>query len=155
VNNFLQDEMLKDKSAFVTGSYLIQFFDYEYTVECSTELNACEFASTFFKKIEEVIKGIFNNKAIVRYNVNPRIGFFVLIIADISAKEALNKWIEVIKRLQMEKISVPVFVDWLRETDVTPEELGAYVGQALALMDLELVTETPIDVEKIVRELRE
>ena len=147
--------MLKDKNAFVTGSYLIQFFDSEYTVECSTELNACEFASTFFKKIEEVIKGIFNNKAIVRYNVDPRIGFFVLIIANTSAKEALNKWIEIIKRLRKEKINVPIFVDWLRETDVTPEELGAYVGQALALMDLELVTETPIDIEKIVRELRE
>jgi len=147
--------MLKDKNAFVTGSYLIHVFDYEYTVECSTGLDVCEFASTFFKKIEEVIKGIFNNKAIVRYNVDPRIGFFVLIIANTSAKEALNKWIEIIKRLRKEKINVPIFVDWLRETDVTPEELGAYVGQALALMDLELVTETPIDVEKIVRELRE
>ena len=44
--------MLKDKNAFATGSYLIQRFNYEYTVECSTELDVCEFASTFLKKTE-------------------------------------------------------------------------------------------------------
>jgi len=47
---------------------------------------------------------------------------------------------------------VPVFVVWTGGTDVTPEELGAYMGRILAKMNVFLATEKPVDVVRIIKE---
>jgi len=50
------------------------------------------------------------------------------------------------------KYGIPVFIAWTGSTDVMPEELGAYIGRALAKMNIFLVTEKPIDVVRIIEE---
>lgn len=84
----------------------------------------------------------------VRYGEG--IGLYTLAILDCSARQALEYWLKIVDRVRDRDI--PVFVVWTGSVDVTPEEMGAYIGTVLAKMNVFLATREPLDIVKILRE---
>ena len=50
------------------------------------------------------------------------------------------------------KSRFPVFVRWTGKNDVSPEELGMYIGTILAKMGISIATKNRIDVVELIRE---
>jgi len=73
-------------------------------------------------------------------------GLYAVAVLNCSTKHALEYWSKIAENVQ--KYGVPVFVEWTGSTDVTPEELGKYMGRILAKMDVFPATGEPIDVEE-------
>ena len=84
----------------------------------------------------------------VRYGEG--IGLYTLAILDCGARQALEYWLKVVDRVKDH--GIPIFIAWTGSVDVTPEEMGAYIGKALARMNVFLVTREPLDIVKILRE---
>jgi len=78
------------------------------------------------------------------------VGLYALVTLDCGARRALEYWLKVVDSVR--GYSIPVFVVWTGGTDVTPEELGAYMGRILAKMNVFLAAEKPIDVVRIIKE---
>ena len=84
----------------------------------------------------------------VRYGKG--IGPYMIAILDCDARQALEYWLKIVDR--MRDHGIPIFVIWTGNANVTPEEMGAYVGRILTKMNVFLATREPIDVVKILRE---
>ncbi len=84
----------------------------------------------------------------VRYGEG--IGLYTLAILDCGARQALEYWLRIVDRVRDR--GIPVFVVWTGSVDVTPEEMGAYIGRVLAKMNVFLATREPLDIVKILRE---
>ena len=84
----------------------------------------------------------------VRYGEG--IGLYTLAILDCDARQALEYWLKVVDRVKDH--GIPIFIAWTGSVDVTPEEMGAYIGKALARMNVFLATREPLDIVKILRE---
>jgi len=80
----------------------------------------------------------------VRHNEN--IGLYAVAVLDCNARRALEYWLK-IDRAKVHNI--PVFITWTGDVDIPPEEMGIYIGKALAKMGVFLATEEPIDVVEI------
>jgi len=79
-----------------------------------------------------------------------RLGTYLILRIDGGARQALEHWLRILDTL--EGLDLPIFVTWTGETDVSPEEMGRYVGRALAKMKLFLITEEPVDAVEVLRE---
>jgi len=84
----------------------------------------------------------------VRYGEG--IGLYTLAILDCGARQALEYWLKIMDKVRDR--GIPVFVVWTGNVDVTPEEMGAYIGKVLARMNVFLATREPLDIVKILRE---
>lgn len=78
------------------------------------------------------------------------IGLYALAMLDCDARRALEYWLKIVDSVR--EYNMPVFVTWTGNTDVTPEEMGTYIGKALARMNVFLATEKPLDIVKIIEE---
>jgi len=58
------------------------------------------------------------------------VNLYVLVKHNCDARQVLEYWLKLAERVR--KYGVPVFVEWTGNTDITPEELGKYVGKILA-----------------------
>ncbi|ABL88634.1 hypothetical protein Pisl_1478 [Pyrobaculum islandicum DSM 4184] len=88
----------------------------------------------------------------IRSVLDDKIGIYIAVVLEYNAREALKSWLDILDRLGEYGINIPIFVDWTGQMDVTPEELGTYLGKALAKMDLLLIMQEPIDAVEAVRE---
>ena len=79
------------------------------------------------------------------------VGPYVVVLLDCGARCAVEYWLRAAPIARRE-VGVPVFVMWAGEADLPPEELGRYVGEAMAAMDAFPAFEEPSDVR---RELEE
>ena len=84
---------------------------------------------------------------VIRYSEG--IGLYALIILDCDARQALEYWLKIADN--MRDYNIPVFVVWRGNTDVTPDEMGDYIGRILAKMNVFLVTREHLDIVKILR----
>ena len=127
---------------------------YPYAQEI-TEIKL-EFPRNFVEKICDIIENVFKNTLLsIGFDYDAYYKLYVKIIVNSRASEAIKKWDNLIDKLREERIDIPVFVNWLGETNLTPEELGYRIGIILAKMNVGLVTEQPVDVSEIVESLRE
>ena len=127
---------------------------YPYAQEV-TEIKL-EFPRNFVEKIRDIIENVFKNTLLsIGFDYDAYYKLYVKIIVNSRASEAIKKWDNLIDKLREERIDIPVFVNWLGETNLTPEELGYRIGIILAKMNVGLVTEQPVDVSEIVESLRE
>ncbi|UNQ73522.1 hypothetical protein [Infirmifilum sp. NZ] len=78
------------------------------------------------------------------------LGLYAMVILDCNAREAMQYWLKIAEQVKM--LGIPVFVTWTGYNDLKPEEHGAYVGKALALMGVFLKTREPIDVVAALKE---
>ena len=81
----------------------------------------------------------------IRYN--SKLGLYALAFLDCNARQALEYWLKIIDRVQ--GLKVPVFVTWTGKVDLTPEEMGIYVGKALARMNVFLETKKRFDIIQV------
>ena len=79
------------------------------------------------------------------------VGPYVIVLLDCDARCAVEYWLRAAPMARRE-VGMPVFVKWAGEADLPPEELGRYVGEAMAMMDVFPAFERPSDVR---RELEE
>ena len=79
------------------------------------------------------------------------VGQYVVVVLDCDARCAVEYWLRVAPAARR-KVGMPVFVEWAGEADLPPEELGRYVGEAMAVMGVFPAFEEPGDVR---RELEE
>lgn len=84
----------------------------------------------------------------IRYGES--IGLYALAILDCDARQALEYWLKIVDSVR--EYNIPVFITWTGNTDVTPEEMGTYIGKVLARMNVFLATEEPLDIVKIIEE---
>jgi len=84
----------------------------------------------------------------IRYNEG--IGLYALAILDCDARQALEYWLKIVD--EVHKYDIPVFITWTGSINVTPEEMGIYIADVLAKMNMFLVTEKPIDIIRIIEE---
>jgi len=78
------------------------------------------------------------------------VGLYALVTLDCGARRALEYWLKVVDSIR--EYGIPIFIAWTGSTDVTPEELGVYMGRILAKMDVFLAAEKPVDVVGIIKE---
>ncbi|ADM27577.1 hypothetical protein Igag_0748 [Ignisphaera aggregans DSM 17230] len=78
------------------------------------------------------------------------IGLYALATLSCDARQALEYWLKIVDNVR--GYNIPVFITWTGSTDVMPEEMGIYIGRALAKMNIFLATEKPIDIVKIIEE---
>ncbi len=78
------------------------------------------------------------------------IGLYALAILNCGARQALEYWLKIADSVR--DYNIPIFVVWRGNIDVTPEEMGAYIGRMLAKMNVFLATREPLDIVKILRE---
>jgi len=86
----------------------------------------------------------------VEVRENPHLGIYVTLKVNADARRALELWLRLLEVPW--SIKIPLFVEWTGRTDVSPEELGRYLGRALAKMGVFPSTVEPIDAVKMVRE---
>ena len=72
-----------------------------------------------------------------------------------SAREAMKAWLKAIDELNALGIRKPIFYEWTGELDLSPEELGRFLAEALLKMGLPLATKEPFDAAAILRKERE
>jgi len=84
----------------------------------------------------------------IRYSEG--MGLYAPATLDCDARRALEYWLRVADTVR--EHSIPVFITWTGGTDLAPEEEGAYMGKALARMNVFLATEEPLDMAKIIEE---
>ena len=78
----------------------------------------------------------------VEVRESPYLGAYVMLRVGADARRALELWLWLLDVLQ---VKVPLFVEWTGRTDVGPEELGRYLGRALAKMGVFPSTAEPMD----------
>jgi len=80
-------------------------------------------------------------------------GNCIRVLVSDNASNAVKIWLQVLDGVK--HLGVPIFFEWLGENDLSPEELGMHVANALTKMELHPATEKPIDILKILKEERE
>jgi len=86
----------------------------------------------------------------IEINYADKIGLYAVAVLQCSARRALEYWMKILDKVR--EYGIPVFVEWTGDTDVAPEEMGQYIGRALAKMNVFPATEKPLDIVKIVEE---
>lgn len=81
-------------------------------------------------------------------------GVVVKVTIDLSAREALEFWLKMVKHLKQEKYSVIVVVEWIRGQDVSEDELVDYIVRILLESGLKPKALPGFDVVRIIREER-
>jgi len=84
------------------------------------------------------------------YNID-----YIEVTLETDAKKAMEIWLKLIDILEKLDYNVKIFVKWNGKLDLDPEELGYYMGKALAKMNLKLKTEKSIDAVRLINEIRE
>ncbi len=109
----------------------------------SVEISLKELVQTSLKKL-----GVPMLSVEIRYDEH--LGLYALAILDCDARQALEYWLRIVDTVK--SYGIPVFVAWTGRNDVSPEEMGSYIGRALAKMSVFLSTREPLDVAKILEE---
>jgi len=78
------------------------------------------------------------------------IGLYALVTLDCDARRALEYWLRIADEAR--EYGIPVFIRWMGSIDVTPEEMGIYIADVLAKMNVFLATEEPVDMVRIIEE---
>lgn len=86
----------------------------------------------------------------IEINYANKIGSYAIAILQCSARQSLEYWMKILDKVQ--RYGIPIFVEWTGDTDVTPEEMGYYLGKVLAKMNVFLATKEPLDIIRILRE---
>jgi len=86
----------------------------------------------------------------VKPHYSEGVGLYMLATLDCSARQALEYWLKIVD--EVKAYEIPIFIMWTGKIDVAPEEMGAYIGKALARMNVFLATREPLDIVKILRE---
>ncbi len=87
----------------------------------------------------------------VKVEWDEHLGEYIVVIVNSDARQALESWLRIIESLG-KRLHRPIFVMWTGNMNVSPEELGAYIGKALARMGIFLSTTEPIDAAKLLEE---
>jgi len=115
-----------------------------------------EFSHGFTRKIYRIVANVFeNNSLLIKFDYNIHYKLYIRIVTKLKASKAIKKWEILVDKLREEKINIPVFIDWIGETDLKPEELGYEIGFILAKMNIGLTTELALDVSRIIESLRD
>ena len=141
------------------SSAVVILHPYEQYRDIKTQISTTSDVPSAVKIIDEEAGSIFDvllghaKRHTIRVEMrhSAYIGTYVIAVIDGDARLALRLWLSIAERAHA--LGVPVFVKWTGETDVSPEELGEYVGRALARMGVFLSTEEPIDAVELVREV--
>jgi hypothetical protein len=72
----------------------------------------------------------------------------IIAIVDGNARNVLECWLGIVDKIK----DVPIFFDWIGETDVSPEELGKYLGKIFSKMGLFLSTKEEFNAIELLRE---
>jgi alkanesulfonate monooxygenase SsuD/methylene tetrahydromethanopterin reductase-like flavin-dependent oxidoreductase (luciferase family) len=92
----------------------------------------------------DVIRGI------VTYG-DPDYGPVIRLVVDLSAREALELWLKLVKLIPYARYGVVIGVRWLGEDNISRDELVDYVIKIMVEGGLRTIALEPLDV---VRELR-
>ena len=102
-----------------------------------------ELITDFLKKLEVPVLN-------VEIHYSKSIGLYTLAILDCDARRALEYWLNIADKVR--EYDIPIFVRWIGDTNVAPEEMGAYIGKVLARINIFLATKEPLDIVKILKE---
>jgi hypothetical protein len=84
----------------------------------------------------------------IEYRKGPT-GLYIVVTVDSDAKSSLERWLRVADKLRDLGLIV---VEWSGETNVTPAELGIYLGMIFAKMSVYLSMSSSFDAVKSLRE---
>jgi len=104
----------------------------------------------WIREVNSMLKSLGVPVISVEVRENPHLGVYVMLKVNADARQALELWLRLLDVPW--SIKIPLFVEWTGRTDVSPEELGRYLGRALAKMGVFPSTVKPIDVVKMLRE---
>jgi hypothetical protein len=76
-------------------------------------------------------------------------GLYIILTVDSDAKSVLERWLQVADKLRG---LGPVIVKWSGETNVTPAELGKYLGMIFAKMGVYLSMSSSFNAIESLRE---
>jgi len=102
------------------------------------------------ESLASVLKGLGVPVISVEVRENPYLGVYATLKVNADARQALELWLRLLDIPW--SIKIPLFVEWTGRTDVSPEELGRYLGRALAKMGVFPSTVEPMDAVKMLRE---
>ena len=83
---------------------------------------------------------------------DPDYGPVITLVVNLNAKEALDLWLELTKKIPHNKYGIIIGVKWLGENNITENELIDYIVKIIIESGLKPKALEPFD---IVRELRE
>ena len=108
-----------------------------------------EIADKIGGQISDILKKL--NIPILNFEIkySSHLGTYILVIIDADAQQALELWLRILDELR--SLEMPIFAMWTGKADISPEEMGNYVGKALAKMGLFLSTTEPIDITEVFR----
>jgi hypothetical protein len=72
----------------------------------------------------------------------------IIAVVDGNARNVLECWLGIVDKIK----DMPIFFDWIGETDVSPEELGKYLGKIFSKMGLFLSTKEEFNAIELLRE---
>lgn len=78
------------------------------------------------------------------------VGPYALATLDCNSRQALEYWLKIVDEVC--EHDIPIFITWTGSIDVTPEEMGTYIADVLAKMNIFLATEKPINIVRIIEE---
>ena len=83
---------------------------------------------------------------------DPDYGSVITLVVNLNAKEALDLWLELAKKIPYNKYGIIIGVKWLGENNISENELIDYIVKIMIESGLKPKAKEPFD---IVRELRE
>ncbi|MGB9876933.1 MAG: hypothetical protein ACPLPS_04115 [bacterium] len=96
------------------------------------------------------------NKAhYVESYVDEHFGLIVKVTTELSAKQALELWLKLVRQLKQENLNVFVTVEWRGEEDIPEEEQTNYRVEIMLESGVGPVALPGFDAVRIVREERE
>lgn len=104
-------------------------------------LNSLNSVEKYLKEVNAPVKDL-------RVRYDEHLGFHILANLNCKSSQAIKYWLEILDNVKPE---IPVFILW-KENDMKAEELGSWIGKILAKMNVHLVTKTPLDVVKLIKE---
>jgi len=104
-------------------------------------LNSLNSVEKYLKEVNAPVKDL-------RVRYDEHLGFHILANVNCKSSQAIKYWLEILDNVKPE---IPVFILW-KENDMKAEELGSWIGKILAKMNVHLVTKTPLDVVKLIKE---
>jgi hypothetical protein len=84
----------------------------------------------------------------IEYHKGPT-GLYIVVTVDSNAKSVLERWLQVADKLRG---LGPVIVKWSSETNVTPAELGRYLGMIFAKIGVYLSMSSSFNAVELLRE---
>jgi hypothetical protein len=85
---------------------------------------------------------------------DPDYGSVITLVVNLNAKEALDLWLELTKKIPYNKYGIIIGVKWLGENNITEDELIEYIVKIMVESGLKPKAKEPFDIVKELREER-